>query len=452
MAEGFVLLDVKDVQDGIRAVEASCGKAVIASHGTRIWNESCAIRREGDELVCASLDRQTAENISVNPRVAVIIEAEGGERIVYNAIAAFGEGGDLRVTSYRASALLKDGKTGVMSTHVLERRKLLWQVAGQAKPAGHERMGFARRLNFLFGLSRAVALPLSFIPILVGSVLALPVGGFGAGTFFLVLFGGLAAHLGTNLVSDYYDFRKGIDTSDALSSHPGALVDEQLPADGILLGGLACFAFTAFAGGLLTARAGWPLVVVGFLGILGGWSYTGGKLAYKYRALGELLIGLLMGPVLVLAPYYVLAGRLDLMPLLLSLALGLLVASVTLSNNMRDMSDDRKARIRTLPMSLGVGKSKALYFAMLGLPYVIVAVTAIVVRGAWPLLLVVFSLRKAWQAFIAMLRTGDEDDIRAKAAERRYPLKSIQLHLVFGLLLIAGIAVMESGLLPWIFP
>ena len=85
---------------------------------------------------------------------------------------------------------------------------------------------------------------------------------------------------------------------------------------------------------------------------------------------------------------------------------------------------------------------------MLGLPYVIVAATATVIKGAWPLLLVVFSLRTAWQAFIAMLRTGDEDDIRAKAAERRYPLKSIQLHLVFGLLLVVGIAIMESGLLP----
>ena len=445
MAEGFLL---QDVQDRIQAVEASCGKAVIASHGARIWNESCSILREGDELVCVSLDRQTADNISVNPRVAIIIEAEGGERVVYNGIAAFGKGTDLRINSYRVSASLKDFQTGALGHHVLERRKLVWQLAGPGEPAGPKRMGFAKRLKFLFGLSRAVALPLSFIPILVGSVLALPAGGFGAGTFFLVLFGGLAAHLGTNLVSDYYDFRRGVDTSDALSSHPGALVDEQLPADRILFGGLACFAFTAFAGGLLTARAGWPLAVIGFLGILGGWSYTGGKLAYKYRALGELLIGLLMGPVLVLAPYYVLAGRLDLMPLLFSLALGLLVASVTLSNNMRDMSDDRKARIRTLPMSLGVGKAKALYFAMLGLPYVIVAATATVIKGAWPLLLVVFSLRTAWQAFIAMLRTGDEDDIRAKAAERRYPLKSIQLHLVFGLLLVVGIAIMESGLLP----
>jgi 1,4-dihydroxy-2-naphthoate octaprenyltransferase len=439
-------LTIQEVQGRIRDIEVSLGKAVIASQGNRIWNEACPFHRDGEDFVCASADRQTAENIASNPRIALIIEAANGERVVYSGIATAAHGSELRVSPYRASATLKgDGAGG---DFVLERRKLSWQFALPAKDPGEGRMGFAKRIGYLADLSRAVALPLSFIPILVGSVLALPAGGFGAGTFLLVLLGGLSAHLGTNLVSDYNDFRKGVDTSDALSSHPGALVDERLPADRILIGGMACFAFTAFAGGLLTVRAGWPLAVIGFLGILGGWSYTGGKLAYKYRALGELLIGLLMGPLLVFAPYFVLTGSFGILPLVLSLPLGLLVSSVTLSNNMRDTLDDRKAGIRTLPMSLGVARSKALYYAMLGLPYLIVGATAIATKGAWPLLLVVFSLRNAWQAFAAMRDTTDEDDIRAKAAERRYPLKSIQLHLVFGLLLIAGTVLMESGILP----
>ena len=431
---------IPDVQDGIAELELSQGKAIVASQGARIWSESCPIRRDGDELVCAFSDPQTAENIAVNPRVSVIVEAESGDRVVYNGIAALGP--ELRISPYRASARLSGAKA--KGEFVLERRKLSWRFAeaagGGAVP---EPRGPLKRLASLFGLSRAVALPLSFIPILVGSLLALPLGGFGVVTFLLVLLGGLSAHLGTNLVSDYNDFRKGVDTSDALSSHPGALVDERMPADGVLFRGMACFAFTSFAGGMLTARAGWPLALIGLAGILGGWSYTGGKLGYKYRGLGEVLIGLLMGPLLVLAPYWVLTGRLALLPLVLSLPLGLLVSSVTLSNNMRDMRDDRKAGIRTLPMSLGVRGSKALYYAMLGLPYAIVAATALARRGAWSLALVALSLGKAWQAFKAIRDTGDEDDIRAKAAERRYPLKSIQLHLVFGLLLAAGIAVME---------
>jgi 1,4-dihydroxy-2-naphthoate octaprenyltransferase len=186
-------------------------------------------------------------------------------------------------------------------------------------------------------------------------------------------------------------------------------------------------------------RVGVSVMLFGLVGLLGGYFYTSGTLAYKYVGLGEAFISVLMGPLMVVGGFFVQTGRIDGFPLLLSLPLGLLVGSVTLANNLRDVADDRRARIVTLPMRMGVRAVKRLYYAMLTAPFAIVLATVAVLRSYLPLLLVVLSVPSAVRAIDRMRTAGDtHEDIRARAAERAYPLNSIRLHLRFGLLLILG--------------
>jgi len=61
---------------------------------------------------------------------------------------------------------------------------------------------------------RPYAFPASIIPVLYGSVLAVvlnPDMQFNFFLFFLTLIGSMLVHVGTNLINDIYDFKKGID-------------------------------------------------------------------------------------------------------------------------------------------------------------------------------------------------------------------------------------------------
>ena len=157
--------------------------------------------------------------------------------------------------------------------------------------------------RFWFRAVRGISLPLSICPILLGGELALSRGLVNWPLLAIALLGGVAAHLATNLISDYFDFVKGVDTTNALSSHTGVLVDELIDPDRILIAAMVGFLLTAFAGGVLTVVVGWPILLLGLAGIVGV-SYTGGPKAWKYAGLGELSTGFLI-PLMVCGSYFV---------------------------------------------------------------------------------------------------------------------------------------------------
>ena len=90
-------------------------------------------------------------------------------------------------------------------------------------------------------------------------------------------------------------------------------------------------------------------------------------------------------------------------------------------------------------MRIGVRSAKRLYYAMLTVPYAIVAGVVVLRLAHWPMLLVLLSLPSAAKAIRKILAAGDTAaEIRANAAKGTYPLNSIWLHLRFSLLLILG--------------
>ncbi len=430
-----------DTLDTARRLLSSGRQISLATQGVRIWSELLPFRFEGEQILCELReDSQSLANIRKNPRVSFSL---GGSRLRRrlsgSGIARVSPGaqGAVAVSPYRFR--LEEAETCTVSA--VEKRRLEWRSVDAAPISATGPAGLAQSVRFWLRAARAVSFPLSILPVLLGTALALIAGAFDPAAFLLALIGGVAAHAGINLISDYNDFRKGVDTTDALSSHPGALVDEVVTPESILAGSLLLFLLACQAGAFLLVRAGPIILVFEAVGLLGGVFYTGGGVGYKYRGAGELFVGLLMGPLMVLGAYVVQAHRIDALPVLLSLTLGCLVASVTLANNLRDVNDDTIAGISTLPMRLGVRPSKRLYYAMLIAPYPLVGVSVVLRPAWWPTLLVLLSLPAAAKALGKVRAAGDTAaEIRARAAEGRYPLNSIRLHLRFGLLLIAGCA------------
>ncbi|MGB8720989.1 MAG: prenyltransferase, partial [Desulfobacterales bacterium] len=154
-----------------------------------------------------------------------------------------------------------------------------------------------------FQATRPFSLTASVLPVVIGAVLAASVEGSVDWPLFpLIVACSLLFHIGTNMVSDYFDYRRGVDRDETYGSSrvllEGLLTPKQLLAAGIIL-----FAVGFSLGLLLVAVRGWPIFILGVIGLLGGWFYTGGPVAYKYVALGDILVFILMGPLMVIGSY-----------------------------------------------------------------------------------------------------------------------------------------------------
>ena len=215
--------------------------------------------------------------------------------------------------------------------------------------------------------ARPRTLPAAIAPVLVGTTAAVfETSGdrFRVLAFFAAAVGSVFIQIGTNLANDYSDARRGADAVDRLG--PVRVTAAGLVApQRVLVATWVAFAVAIACGIYLTTVAGPLILVVGALSIAAGVLYTGGPRPYGYEGLGELFVFLFFGLVAVNGSYYVQLERLDGLPFGLSVAIGLLVTSILVVNNIRDIDTDRRVGKRTLAVRLGRERTRNLYGAML---------------------------------------------------------------------------------------
>lgn len=277
---------------------------------------------------------------------------------------------------------------------------------------------------------RPFSLTASAIPVLLGTVLALPSHSFLPLPFLVALVGGVLLQIGTNLVNSYYDYRNGLDTPQNKGHIQPFLVLGWLPARSALMGGYVAFALAALGGFYLIAIRGWIIALLGVIGILGGYWYTAGPVNYKYRGLGVPLVFVLMGLLMTLGGYVVQTGRLSGSVLLASLPVACLVAAILHGNDLRDEGDDRASGVVSLTTWLGHRGAVALYDLLVAGAY------------ATTLLNIGLGILPAWTLVVALTLPGAFHLIRRVHAggELVIPVEPLtaRLHLQFGLLLTAG--------------
>ncbi len=296
-------------------------------------------------------------------------------------------------------------------------------------------------LGVWFQATRPFSLTASVLPVVIGAVLAAAAEGPVSWPLFpLIVACSLLFHIGTNMVSDYFDYRRGVDRDETYGGSrvlvEGLLTPKQLLAAGVIL-----FAIGFSLGLLLVAVRGWPIFILGVIGLLGGWFYTGGPVAYKYVALGDLLVFILMGPLMVIGSYLALTGGFSLTVLYASLPVGCLVAAILHANNLRDISDDTRANIKTMAMVLGVPAAKAIYVGLVAGAYLVVLVM-VLAKLVTPLALAVgITLPLALRNVKAVLASvpGKPESIAMG------DVMSAQLHLAFCALF--GIAILVGTFL-----
>ena len=166
------------------------------------------------------------------------------------------------------------------------------------------------------------------------------------------LISSLFIQIGTNLVNDVIDFKKGADTATRLG--PKRVTQSGLiSGKSVMIAALVCFIFAAAFGLPLVFEGGWPIAIVGLLSLFFAYGYTGGPFPLAYLGLGDLFVVIFFGVVAVCGVYYLHLGSVSGSALIAGVQVGLLATVLIAINNLRDRLQDIKVLKKTLAVRFG---------------------------------------------------------------------------------------------------
>ncbi|MCP4156989.1 MAG: 1,4-dihydroxy-2-naphthoate polyprenyltransferase [bacterium] len=239
---------------------------------------------------------------------------------------------------------------------------------------------------------RPKTLPAAAVPVIIGTVIA-----FGDKTHHflsavIALFGALLIQVGTNLVNDYADFKKGTDDEERIG--PVRVTQAGLVTPGQMKVAIwVTFLLAVMVSLYLVYRGGWPVVVIGVFSILSGVLYTAGPYPLGYLGLGDLFVLIFFGPVAVGGTYYVQALTVNWVVILAGFGPGLISVAILAVNNLRDIGGDKKSAKKTLAVRFGRDFAMKEYFYSLVLATLIpVAISLIKQEHKWTSLAVLMLL------------------------------------------------------------
>lgn len=208
-------------------------------------------------------------------------------------------------------------------------------------------------LQAWFLASRPKSLTLSILPIALGVVLAYTRGFAISGSIMaFAMISALFIQIGTNLINDALDFKKGADSESRLGFQR-ATQNGWLSMQQVFNAGIICFALTLLFGIPLIMQGGLVILILLITSVILGYVYTGGPMPLAYYGLGDLFAFLFFGLVATTASYYLQTGSVSAESILAGLQLGFLVTNPIAINNLRDIEGDGKAAKRTLAVRFG---------------------------------------------------------------------------------------------------
>jgi 1,4-dihydroxy-2-naphthoate octaprenyltransferase len=170
------------------------------------------------------------------------------------------------------------------------------------------------------------------------------------------------------------------------------------------------------------------------VGALSGFFYTAPPLRLCARkGLGELLVGLNFGPLMVAGSTLVQTGHIESVALLAGIPVGLLTAAILYINQFPDMEGDRATGKNHLIVVLGKARARYGYVFLVVGAFTLIVVMALM--GVLPLLSLIALVGSylGIRAIITIFQHYDDRLLRSANAG------TINLHLITGLLLTIGI-------------
>ena len=227
--------------------------------------------------------------------------------------------------------------------------------------------------------ARPFSFPASTMPVIFGTVLAVVYGGyaFKPVLFLLAFVAMVILHSGANILSDIFDYKKGLDKIPSPVS--GGIVRGYINMREAWIASVSMLIIGTLIGLYLAWVTGPWLLVIGFVGLFVGTFYTTDTpLAMKYHGLGDLAVFLNFGILGSLGAYYVQSSTISWIPVVWAIPMSMLVIAILHANNWRDIQSDKSGKIFTIAALLGDKSSLYYYGLLIYGPFVLVMLLILV--------------------------------------------------------------------------
>ena len=254
-------------------------------------------------------------------------------------------------------------------------------------------ISFATKIFCWMVIMRLPFLSATIVPILLGATVASRYVSVDWFYFALTMLGGSLLHIGTNTSNDYFDHTSGTDEANynymvPFSGGSRSIQMGLISAKGMLYLSIITFALSGLIGIPLIIKAGINILYLGFIGFLSGFFYTAPPFRFASRkGIGELLIGLNFGPLMVVGSFLVQTSG-DLTHVfeaaLAGIPIGLLVAAIVYVNQFPDHDGDKATGKNNLVVVFGPEKARIGYVLLVVGAFVSIIVMAL--NGTFPML------------------------------------------------------------------
>jgi len=282
----------------------------------------------------------------------------------------------------------------------------------------------------------------------IAGIFALRAGAFSFLPWIVMTVGLFLAHGANNLLNDYTDYSRGIDTNNYFRTQYGVhpLVQgfwtKPVQIRWFVVSGVLAVLSAAYA--LIYSRFDPLIIGLVIYGSLMLLLYT---YPLKHIAIGELTIFLIWGPIMIGGVYLVLAHQWSWMVALAGVPFGLSTASINIGKHIDKSGEDRAIGVHTMPVLLGPDVARWINFMAIVLAYAVTLYLIFVARFFTPVMLIVFAAApKALPALVLLSRPRPtEAPAGYPVWPRWYSVVCFFFNRWFGNLFILGVA-LDMGL------
>ena len=222
----------------------------------------------------------------------------------------------------------------------------------------------------------------------------------------LIFLAVVTAQIVANLWNEYKDFKSGLDAGQKVGN-AGSITRGAITPELIVTMIRVLMVVPIIIGAYLSATITWYYVPAGFVCILISFLYSGGPKPISRTPFGEISSGIAMGLAIVLITGYAWTRELSLALLIPAIPSTLLVGSIMLTNNIRDIRND-ESHGRTLPIVLGRERALSLMSIMYIFNFIWIVAWIIVGHMTWFSLLAFLAIPLAFKTVHTLSTKTDE--------------------------------------------
>ncbi len=255
-------------------------------------------------------------------------------------------------------------------------------------------------LSQFFALIRPRTLTAAFSPVVLGAAMGAtqfaPTQPIGLSIIYTlgILICVLSAQIAANIWNEYFDFKSGLDLTQA-AGNSGSIVRDGISPAIIKRWGYMTTILPLILGIALAKAVTWWYIPVGMLCILTSILYSGGPKPISRTPFGELASGLAMGFAIVGITFFAWTHTLHWTYLIPAVPSTILIGAIMMTNNLRDFTNDANHGRRTLVILLGRERGLQLLQGLFLISSLWILIWTICGVIPWPSLVALLSLLPA---------------------------------------------------------